>query len=161
MRRVGKEYDNGMPTENNARASIIPRHGVGRLVPFQPGQSGNPGGRPRGMREVREICRQACPDAAYMLADFVRLRDEHGHHPEKDGRVLAVVTQTLFTWAYGKPPDYDPNEDRPPMTINTAILSREERAMMISVLRRGLLTPAAEENAEPPQRVDEKAERQG
>ena len=36
--------------------------------PFKAGCSGNPGGRPRVVREVREIARQCAPDAIKELA---------------------------------------------------------------------------------------------
>lgn len=129
-----------MPSESTARGSIVPSHGQGRLAPpFLPGQSGNPGGRHAGLKEVRQICRKACPEGAHALADYVRMRDEHGHHPETDGRVLAVVVQTLFTWAYGKPPDYDPREDRPAVGINLSVLSAKQKRDLLDMLRSGLL----------------------
>jgi hypothetical protein len=61
---------------------------------------------------VREIRCEACPDRARALTEIIRDRDENGQLRETDGRVIAVVVQTLFTWAYGNPPDYDPREDR-------------------------------------------------
>jgi hypothetical protein len=87
---------------------------------------------------VRDICREACPDGARALANIMRDLDENGRNRE-DGRVVVVAVQTLFTWAYGKPPDYDPREDKPPVTIDTSHLSSEDRATMLRILRSGIL----------------------
>ena len=38
---------------------------------FAPGQSGNPGGRPKGVVEVRELARQHSPQAIEMLAHIM------------------------------------------------------------------------------------------
>jgi hypothetical protein len=137
-----------MSGANTARATVRPSHGVGAILPpWKPGQSGNPSGRPRSLREVRDICREACPDGARALAEIIRDRDENGKLRETDGRVVAVVVQTLFTWGYGKPPDYDPREDKPPVTINLAVATTEEKRMLLDLLRRGLVTEADPEAA--------------
>jgi hypothetical protein len=49
------------------------KRGPGR--PFQPGQSGNPGGRPKGLREWRELCRDASPDALQVVVDLLAKGD--------------------------------------------------------------------------------------
>lgn len=132
-----------MDAGNTVRGMRPGNRGFGQIAAqYKPGESGNPSGRPKSMKEVRDICRKASPDAAHMLADFVRLRDEHGHHPEQDGRVLAVVAQTLFTWAYGKPLDYDPREDQPPIGIDTSVLTTAERQLLLGMLRKGVLKEA-------------------
>lgn len=46
------------------------RRGGGR--PFQPGQSGNPGGRPKAVREVVELARAHTVAAITALADIVQ-----------------------------------------------------------------------------------------
>jgi hypothetical protein len=129
-----------MSGANTARATVVPSHGVGAILPpWRPGQSGNPSGRPRSLREVREICREACPDGARALAEIIRDRDENGKLRERDGRVLAVVVQTLFTWGYRKPPDYDPREDKPRVVVDTSVLTPDERTLLLGMLRRGLI----------------------
>ena len=40
--------------------------------PFRPGQSGNPGGRPKGYGEIREIARQYTAEAIETLAAIMR-----------------------------------------------------------------------------------------
>ena len=79
--------------------------------------------------------------------------------PNEDGRVRAVAAQQVLTWAFGKPPDYDPREDRPAVEINTAVLSAAERNLLLSLLRRGLLKePAPDPSSEPPAEIEGKAE---
>lgn len=45
--------------------------GPGR--PFRPGQSGNPGGRPRGVAEFKEMAKKSCPDAIKLAGQLVRV----------------------------------------------------------------------------------------
>jgi hypothetical protein len=109
---------------------------------------------------VRDICREACPDGARALANIVRDLDENGRNRE-DGRVVVVAVQTLFTWAYGKPPDYDPREDKPAVTIHTSHLSPEDRAHMLRILRTGVLREADPEPASETPEIEGQAEDQG
>lgn len=143
-----------MPAENTARANRIPSHGVGRLVaPFQPGQSGNPGGRPTRFREVRALCRDRSLASAKALCDMAE-------DPNEDSRVRAVCAQQVLTWAFGKPPDYDPKEDKPGVLIDTSVLSMEERKVLFTALRRGLLKEVIpdSENAEPGSQIDARSD---
>jgi hypothetical protein len=87
------------------------------------------------MREVRDLCRARSLASARTLCGIAE-------DPNEDGRVRVVAAQQVLTWAYGKPPDYDPNEDRSPMAINLSVLSTEEKKQMLEFLRRGLVTEA-------------------
>jgi len=49
------------PAQNSGRTAGKKPHNPGR--PFQPGQSGNPGGRPKILAEVREAARDHTTDA--------------------------------------------------------------------------------------------------
>jgi hypothetical protein len=120
-------------------ATIVPSHGQGRLAPpFRPGVAANPTGKHRSFREVRELARAKTLSATQALIDIVEARDENGRLLE-DGRVVVVAATALLTWAYGKPPDYDPTEDRVPMKIDTSNLTREERAALLAIMRKGVL----------------------
>ena len=142
-----------MSAENTARATVIPSHGVGKLVaPFPPGVSGNPGGRPTKFREVRALCRDRSLGSAMASCDMAE-------NPAEDGRVRAVAAQQVLTWAYGKPPDYDPREDKPGMRINTSVLTPEERKLLLSLLRRGLVEEVeAQSVADPLQKIEGQSE---
>jgi hypothetical protein len=136
-----------MTTENSARASVVPSHGVGRIAPWQTGQSGNPGGRPTQLREVRTLCRNKSLLAAEALIDVIgraKERDVRGV-PIEDGRVVVVAAQQVLTWAFGKPPDYAPKEDRPAQVIDVSVLSTAEQRMLLDFLRRGLVREAPAE----------------
>ena len=39
---------------------------------FQPGRSGNPGGRPRAAHSIQELARQHAPEAIKTLADIAK-----------------------------------------------------------------------------------------
>jgi hypothetical protein len=57
---------------------------------FEKGQSGNPGGRPKGDGEIRELARQHTPTALRTLIEIA----EHG-----EMRVPALLRQTPFSIA--------------------------------------------------------------
>jgi hypothetical protein len=58
-----------MQPENNA-LTAVPRKLPGR--PFEPGKSGNPGGRPRILANVQEAARQYTEEAMETLATIMR-----------------------------------------------------------------------------------------
>jgi hypothetical protein len=65
---------------------------------FQPGRSGNPGGRPRAAHNVQELARQHAPKAIETLAEIA----EKG---TPGARVSAAIA--LLDRAYGKPPQFN------------------------------------------------------
>ena len=67
---------------------------VGR--PFQPGESGNPGGRPTMTPEVREILRAATVDAAKLLVDTIN--DETAQLS-----LRIKCAEVVFDRVYGRP----------------------------------------------------------
>ena len=50
------------------QAPLAKRRGPGK--PFQPGKSGNPGGKPKGMIEYRDLCREWGPA---IIAEMARI----------------------------------------------------------------------------------------
>jgi hypothetical protein len=65
------------------------------LIPWQPGQSGNPGGRPKGSKEFRERCREFADEKG--LPVLIDIAESAKH---KD-RLKAV--ELLLAYGYGKP----------------------------------------------------------
>jgi hypothetical protein len=128
-----------MTGANTAQEAIVPSHGVGTILPpWKPGQSGNPSGRPAGLREVQKLAREKSLTALRALIGIVEDIDERGL-PNQDGRVVVVAAQTILTWGYGKPADYNPSDDKPPVVIDTSGLSAEERVVMLKLLRKGIV----------------------
>ena len=65
-------------------------------MPFKPGQSGNPGGRPKEVGEVRELARGYTVQAISTLASIMLNEDAKGSE-----RVAAATA--LLDRGYGKP----------------------------------------------------------
>ncbi len=63
-------------------------------MPFQPGQSGNPGGRPKDNAVVRDLAREHTLGAIKALADA--LEDENS-------RVRVTAAEALLDRGWGKP----------------------------------------------------------
>lgn len=108
------------------------RNGHGILRTWAPGMSGNPNGVPKSLKEVRQLCRQKGVAAAQAL---IRIIED----PNEDSRIVVVAAQTVLTWAYGKPPDYDPNEEKPRQLVDVSVLTLAEQKQMLGFLRRGLI----------------------
>jgi len=108
---------------------------VARKGGFQPGQSGNPGGRPKLTAEgqhVIELAREASPRAIGRLIELI----EH-----KDGRIAHAAATSVLDRAYGKPtqplandPENPINPAPEPSVDLLARLNREQRAQLRAIL---------------------------
>jgi hypothetical protein len=63
-------------------------------MPFVPGQSGNPGGRPKEDSEVKALARTAGPEAVQKLVELMR---------GDDRRTALAAAQALLDRGFGKP----------------------------------------------------------
>lgn len=86
MTRKGKEA----PQSSGGSGKSKPPRGR----PFQPGQSGNPGGRPKGLREVQDYAGEYTFEAVDKLVTIMRGRSA------KEARQAAVA---ILDRACGKP----------------------------------------------------------
>ena len=65
-------------------------------MPFQPGQSGNPSGRPKENAEVKALARQYTQQAIDTLGTIML-------NPDAKGSERVAAAQALLDRAYGKP----------------------------------------------------------
>lgn len=71
------------------------RRGKPNRGQWKPGQSGNPGGRPKEVAEVREAARQHTPEAIRTLVTLMR--------KGKPDRARAAAAEALLDQAWGRP----------------------------------------------------------
>lgn len=100
-----------VPANSGKQARPMPR---GR--PFQPGQSGNPTGQPKGVREVREAARQHTALAMQTLAEACRAK-----RAPWSARVAAA--EALLNRGWGKPAQpVEVNDARPLAGVPAEVL---------------------------------------
>lgn len=147
MSEIAPDYRHVAVAQGTARALRTPSHGHGLLAPrWQPGQSGNPGGQPKQLKEVRELAKIESVDALRALVACYK-RPDGTLDTSADGRVVAVAAQGVLTWAFGRPPDYDPNEDKPPVGIDLSSLTLEQKKAFLALVRQTVTVEAAPEPA--------------
>ena len=76
----------------NSKKTVKKTHGT----PFKPGNSGNPGGRPKIPEEVKTMARAASPKA--MRALIAILDDENSRPPD-----IIRAAEAIINRAYGTP----------------------------------------------------------
>jgi hypothetical protein len=74
-------------------------------MPFQPGQSGNPGGRPKILAKVRELAGEHTVDAIETLAKIIC-------DPDEDARARVAAASAILDRACGKPEQAVPLDAR-------------------------------------------------
>jgi hypothetical protein len=67
--------------------------------PFKKGQSGNPGGRPKVVAEVRELAREHTADAIQTLVSIMT-------NPKSAPAARVSAANALLDRGYGKPPQH-------------------------------------------------------
>ena len=96
------------------------RRGPGR--PFQKGQSGNPGGRPKVAPEVRELAKEHGPRA---FARVVELMDS------KDALLALAACKEVLNRAYGRSPQPLVGGDKP---IEAKHVDKRELARRVALM---------------------------
>lgn len=105
-------------SDNKKPASATKKKRVGKHL-FQPGQSGNPGGRPKGMvmelRALQELCRAHAEEAVAELLKIAR---------DIEGTPVAVRVNTwenLLSRGFGKPNQPVTGEDGGPVDMSMTV----------------------------------------
>jgi hypothetical protein len=94
MTKLAKR-DKKISTENSERNSGRTVGGRGNLRPFKPGQSGNPGGRPKLPPEFKAALKELTPDALELLGQVVRgALDTHPRCPNCNAVLIGLVVVT-------------------------------------------------------------------
>jgi hypothetical protein len=121
--------------KRSAEATRIPAHGKGRLMTWEPGKSGNPGGRPATLREVQQLCRKKSVNAVHAL--IACFESPSGKILRNvDQRIVVQAVATLMKWGYGEPPPYDPSQEKPDTRIDITGLTLAERRMLLAAMDR-------------------------
>ena len=115
---------------------ITPRHGGGRLRPFRPGQSGNPGGIGGRYQEVVRLCREAGPAVAARLIEIALDRSE-------EARVNVVAGQEVLTRAFGRPREMPEGDGRGP-GLNLENVSEAKLELIVRALELAKAAKAAQ-----------------
>ena len=112
-----------MVTPENRQHQEVPRLVKPRLVngQFPPGASGNPGGRPAALSEVRELARK---HTAAAIAKLVKIA-ERG----KSEMACIAAATALLDRGWGRPTQPIAGDDEmPPISVEAIEREREERA---------------------------------
>lgn len=105
---------------------FVPRHGGGRLIPWQKGHSGNPGGMINSKHEYNEakrICAAHTVEAIQKQLELMR---------SDDPRVAFIATEAILNRGIGKPKE----NDESPVRLDLAALSDDDRATLALLLRK-------------------------
>jgi hypothetical protein len=94
--------------------------------PFQPGQSGNPGGMSRFYYECRRIARDASPEMMRGLIELARTA--------QDERVKSVALIAVLDRAGIRPVDYDPNADQSKYYDHLSLEEKKARLLELTAM---------------------------
>ncbi len=92
-----------MSTDKRSRATraIDKARAAANLTPFKPGQSGNPGGRPKQHREAVVEIREAMPHVTAAMIGIV-LKAQNGGQLTRSDEILSKHCEFLVQFAYGR-----------------------------------------------------------
>lgn len=88
---------------------------------FAPGQSGNPGGRPKADGTLRDLARSKAPAMLQVLIDIAE-------NEEKAAPARVTAASAVLDRAYGKPPSTLGDENGDPMSWVALLEAARSRA---------------------------------
>jgi hypothetical protein len=100
-------------TNSRSLANLIPHR-------YKPGESGNRGGRTDQYLEAQRICREATPAAARKMVALMDSADE---------RVALMAADKVFERAWGKAPEYNPDQEAEPLNYLKARAALESEPL--------------------------------
>lgn len=101
-----------------ANKNESPKRGPGRQ--WQPGQSGNPSGRPKVIARLRDLARAYTEEAILTLAECLK---------DPDGRIRVAAANALLDRGWGKP--VQPTEEQPETEKLSEMSDEELRKLVI------------------------------
>jgi hypothetical protein len=116
------------------------KKGRGAGKPFQPGVSGNPGGRPKLVGEVRELAQKYCPRAIEVLAD---LMENATHEATRKGAADSILDRGI-----GKPVQFVESEVRAEVTspqLDTTGLTTDDLKLLRELLAKAAVRKVSED----------------
>ena len=114
----------------------VPSHGQGFLLPpIQPGEARNPSGRPKTLQDVRKLARKQSMDALTALIGVYK-RPDGKLDRTTDGKTVVAAASAVLKWAYGEPPPYDPNLEKPETRIDLEGMSLQDRKRLLDAMNR-------------------------
>jgi hypothetical protein len=107
---------------------VVPRHGGGRLRPFQPGQSGNPSGTSGRYGEVMRFCRDKSLEVSQILYSIAS-------DPAEDARARIVACQEILGRAFGRIKAEVKDVTEAPATFDASQLTDRELDVLLKLAR--------------------------
>ena len=118
--------------------------------PFQKGRSGNPGGRPKVVAEVKELARAHTREAIETLVSIMS-------NPKAAPAARVSAANALLDRGYGKPPQHITGEGGPSYVVRLPEPCKTAEEWLASVNKPLLVTYSLPEDDEPtPNQLDEK-----
>ena len=94
--------------------------------PFQKGRSGNPGGRPKVVAEVKELARKHTGKAIETLVSIM-------DNPKAAPAARVSAANSLLDRGYGKPPQHITGEGGPSFVVRLPEPARDAESWLASV----------------------------
>ena len=120
---------------------LVPGPRGGMLAMFRPGESGNRNGVANPIRKLQRMCRELSFPAIQRCGEVVA-------NDQEDPRLWIAATQILLTWGFGKPPDYNPDDDKPSLMVDLARLTPSQLALIRTMIESGAIRPGVVEDTD-------------
>jgi len=114
--------------------------------PFQKGQSGNPGGRPKEIAEVKELAREHMPAAIEALVSIM-------NNTKASDAARVSAANALLDRGYGKPPQHITDESARSYVVRLPEVANSAEEWLASVKARWSL-PSDQASSKPEAQIE-------